>query len=129
MTYKWKEFTCILFSVLTFEFLRTKLLICSFFFLSTHCVKSGQIKSFFWSVFSHIQTEYGDILRISPYSVQMWEKRDQKKLRIWTLFTQWQDVWVSLAHFWPVFPFYSSWKRLKILVFCFFQGLEDENID
>ena len=129
MTYKWKEFTCILFSVLTFEFLRTKWLICSFFFLSLHSVKSGQIQSFFWSVFSRIQTEYGDILRISSYLVQMWENTDQKKLRIWTLFTQWQDVWVSLVHFWPMFPFYSSWKRLKSLVFCFFQGLEDENID
>ena len=26
-------------------------------------------------------------LRISPYSVQMQENTDQKKLRIWTLFT------------------------------------------
>ena len=42
----------------------------------------------FWSVFSHIRTEYGKVLRISLYSVQMWEKTDQKKLRIWTLFTQ-----------------------------------------
>ena len=25
---------------------------------------------------------------ISPYSVQMWENTDQKKLRIWTHFTQ-----------------------------------------
>ena len=25
-----------------------------------HCVKSGQIRSFFWSVFSRIRTEYGD---------------------------------------------------------------------
>ena len=29
------------------------------------------------------------ILRISPYSVQMLENTDQKKLCIWTLFTQW----------------------------------------
>ena len=28
------------------------------------------------------------IIRISPYSVRMWENTDQKKLRIWTLFTQ-----------------------------------------
>ena len=25
----------------------------------------------FWSTFSHIRTEYGEILRISPYSVWM----------------------------------------------------------
>ena len=31
---------------------------------------------------------YGLILRISPYSVQMLENTDQKKPRIWSLFTQ-----------------------------------------
>ena len=42
-----------------------------------HCVKSVQIRSFFWSVFSCIRN-----------SVQIQENTDQKKLRIWTLFTQ-----------------------------------------
>ena len=55
---------------------------------SFHCVKSVQTQSFFWSVFSRIRTEYGEILRISPYSVRMWENTGQKKLRIRTLFTQ-----------------------------------------
>ena len=32
--------------------------------------------------------EYGEIKRISPYLVRMQENTDQKKLRIWTLFTQ-----------------------------------------
>ena len=31
----------------------------------------------FWSAFSRIRTEYGEILRISPYSVQMRENADQ----------------------------------------------------
>ena len=31
----------------------------------------------FWSVFSHIRTEYGEILRISPYSVRMRQNMDQ----------------------------------------------------
>ena len=53
-----------------------------------HCVKSVQTGSFFWSIFSRIQTEYGEMLRISPYSVQMRENTGQKKLPIWTLFTQ-----------------------------------------
>ena len=61
----------------------------SFWYKSDHCVKSIQIRSFFWSVFSRIRTEYGEILRISTYSVRMREKTDQKKFRIWTLFTQW----------------------------------------
>ena len=33
---------------------------------------------FFWSAFPRIQTEYGEILRISPYSVQMLENMDQE---------------------------------------------------
>ena len=31
----------------------------------------------FWSVFSRIWTEYGEVLRISPYSVRMRENTDQ----------------------------------------------------
>ena len=52
-----------------------------------HCVKCVQIQSFFWSVFSRISTEYGEILHIFPYSIRMRENTDQKKIRIWTLFT------------------------------------------
>ena len=33
---------------------------------------------FFWSVFSSILTEYGEVRSISPYSVQMRENTDQK---------------------------------------------------
>ena len=51
---------------------------------NNHCVKSIRTQSFFWSVFSCIWTEYGKILRISPYSVQMLENTDQRKLPIWT---------------------------------------------
>ena len=50
--------------------------------------KSVQIQSFFWSVFSRIQTEYGYLRSKSPCSAQMKKNTDQKKLRIWTLFTQ-----------------------------------------
>ena len=53
----------------------------------TLCEKC-QIRSFFWSVSSHIKTEYGEILRFSPSSVWMWENTDQRKIRIWTLFTR-----------------------------------------
>ena len=56
-----------------------------------HYVKSIQTRSFFWSVFSRIWTEYGEILRNSQYSVQMRENIDQNKLSIWTLFTQWNS--------------------------------------
>ena len=53
-----------------------------------HCVKSVQIGSFFWSAFFRIRIEYGEILYISPYSVRIREKTNQKKLRICTLFTK-----------------------------------------
>ena len=33
---------------------------------------------FFWSLFFRICTEYKDIFRFSPYSVQMPENKDQK---------------------------------------------------
>ena len=43
-----------------------------------------------------IRTEYGDLRSKFPYSVRMQENADQKKLRIWTLFTQrtfcYQDI-------------------------------------
>ena len=56
--------------------------------LSYYCVKCVQRRSFFCSVFSCIPTEYREIQSISPYSVRMRENTDQKKLRIWTRFTQ-----------------------------------------
>ena len=37
-------------------------------------MKSVQIRSFFWSVFSGIRTENAEILRVSSYSVRMREK-------------------------------------------------------
>ena len=37
-----------------------------------HCVKSVQIRSFFWSVFSRIRTEYGEILRIYGQCSKHW---------------------------------------------------------
>ena len=48
-------------------------------FIDNHCVKSVQMRSFFWSVFSSIRAEYGKM---------RCRNTDQKKLRIWTLFTQ-----------------------------------------
>ena len=35
--------------------------------INMHCVKSVQIRSIFWSVFSGIWTEYGEIRSISLY--------------------------------------------------------------
>ena len=61
-------------------------------------MKSIQIRSFFWSVFSRIRTEYGEILGIFLYSVRMWENTDQQKLLIWTLFTECQSLYLCLTN-------------------------------
>ena len=52
-------------------------------------MKSVQIRSFSWSLFSCIWAEYGDLRGQSSYLFQIQENKDQKKLRIWTIFTQW----------------------------------------
>ena len=46
--------------------------------LPTHCMKSVQIRSYFWSAFSCIWTEYGDLRSKSLYSVRVQENTDQK---------------------------------------------------
>ena len=66
-------------------------------FIWIHYVKNVQIRSFFWSVFSCIRSEYGEIRSIPPYSVRMRENTDHKKLRFWTLFTQWQEELLTHA--------------------------------
>ena len=53
---------------------------CNGYYEKRQCVKGVQIWSFFWSAFSGIRTEYGEIHRR--------EKTDEKKFRIWTLFKQ-----------------------------------------
>ena len=47
-------------------------------------MKSAQIRSFFCLYFP----AFGLNMEISPYSARMQKNTDQKKLRIWTLFTQ-----------------------------------------
>ena len=56
----------------------------------TNYVKSVQMSKS-WPIFSRIWSEYGDILRKSPYSVWIRENTDQKKVRIWTLSIQWHS--------------------------------------
>ena len=67
---------------------------------NVHYVKSVETRNFFWSVFSRIWTEYGDLLHKFPYSVRMRENTDQKKLHIWTLFKQWcfaKEVQINIS--------------------------------
>ena len=48
--------------------------------LTLYCVKTVQIRNFFWSVFSCIWTEYRDFRSISSYSVWIKENTDQKSI-------------------------------------------------
>ena len=43
-----------------------------------HSVKRVQIRSYFWSVFSCIRVEYGDLRSKSPYSIRIQGNTDQK---------------------------------------------------
>ena len=54
--------------------------------------KCPNTEVFSWSVFSWIQTEYGDLRSKPTYSVRIQENTDQKNLRIWILFTQCRSV-------------------------------------
>ena len=98
----WRRFSC-------FPFVMTDFLVCHFLSCDFFNIFSTQKRShslckecpnmmFFLSVFSRIWTEYGNLGSKSPYSVQIRENTDQKKLRIWTLFTQWL-LWKESAYF------------------------------
>ena len=78
-------------------------------------MKSVQIRSFFWSVFSYIRTEYGDLG--STYAVRIQKNTDQKKLRIWTLFTQWclQSKNSKLSKHWGELFFKLCFAKLKCI--------------
>ena len=81
---------------------------------------------FFWSIFSSIRTEYGEILRISPYSIQILEDTDQKILRIRTLF---RHCWLIMGSINLLIFFIPSENMRKPLFFWCFQGLYKETSD
>ena len=75
------------------------------------------------SVFSCVRTEYGELLRKSPYSVRIKENTDQNELRIWTLFTLCQPIscelqsqWPSLELVWSSHP--EAFLRKSVLKIC-----------
>ena len=55
-------------------------------FWESHCVKSVQILSNFWSAFSRIRTEYGEILRISPLSLRIQSECRKIRTRNYSVF-------------------------------------------
>ena len=62
----------------TVDFSGTTFFLLGHFFLLCHpLLEKCPYSQLFWSAFSRIWTEYGEIFRISLYSVQMWENVDQ----------------------------------------------------
>ena len=91
-----------------------------------HCVKSVKIRSFFCSVFSRIQTEYGEVRSISPYSVRLRENTDQKKLHTWTLFTQWKwnEIKSNQNEIKQKWTLFKLRKEVPVIINLFYQRWE-----
>ena len=69
---------------------------------------------FFWSVFSCIQTEYGKILCISPYSVRMREKQTRKTPNTDTFYAV--PSLYQYSFFIQCFPLFYSNNFLRLAV-------------
>ena len=69
--------------------------------LLSHCVKSVQIRSFFWSVFFRIRTEYGETFRMS-----LREKCPNKEFFLVYIFAD--SDWIR-RDFWPLRIWQSNW--------------------
>ena len=56
---------------------------------TSHCVKSVQVRSFFWSIFSCIRTEYGDLrsksFRAVPVLLTFIGQKGEKSMKILVL--------------------------------------------
>ena len=101
------------------------------------CMKSVQMRSFFWSVFSRLWTEHREIRSISPYSVRVRENTDQKKLRILDTFHRVKVAkqlyrnhtwaWVSsckfAANFQNTFPYNHFWVASSESSMIFWQAI------
>ena len=99
--------------------LLTKLYLLSVFFLLLSLPEKCQIRSFFWSVFSRIRSEYGEIRRISPYSVRMRENTDQKKTPYLNTF----HVVYLFVSFWHFSPYLLANDLIFFCFFCCVPGL------
>ena len=83
-------------------------------------------KVFFWSVFSCIRTEYGDLWSKFPYSVRIQESGPEK-LRIWTLFTQWKRKGLKFHPKW-LRPNPVSDKTERKVVFKTYKGIKTKGL-
>ena len=84
------------------------------FLKNYHRKKSVQIQSFFWSVFSRIRTEYGEILRI-------WT------LRVWTPYSVYTDILWTL-HIWTKNSLFGHFSRSAYFAESFVQKSGDSTL-
>ena len=94
-------------------------LLSTFYIMETlHCVKSAQKRSFFWSVFSRIRTEYREILRISPY-ISVFSPNAAKYGPEKTPYLDTFHTVLALTHFMPLIFFLTTkiFTFLRI-IFC-----------
>ena len=83
-----------------------------------HCVKSVQVWSFFWSVFSCIQTEYGDLRRNSVFG--HFSRSDVEDKNYWKILKQ---------RCWPLaFTVLKNEKRSRTSLPASFSALFGEKI-
>ena len=78
---------------------------------ATLCEKCPNTEFFLVCIF-YIQPEYGGLRSKSPHSVRIQENMDQKKLRIWTHFTQCKSHSKSTEE--------NSWRKVTLLKSLFF---------
>ena len=82
---------------------------------------------FYWSAFSHIRTEYGELLRKSSYSLQMQENTDQENSKYAPFLLNVSHLKIFITFFEPISGkcshSISTENNRKILVFRCIQGL------
>ena len=99
------------------------------FYKEKHGVKSVQTRSFFWSVFSCIWTEYGiektsywDTFHAVEWSGIFSKKIVMSPKMLWMSQRDFQVFFqgkgLNLIHLWPIFPFYNPWKKSGVVRAC-----------
>ena len=87
---------------------------------SSHCVKSVQIQSFFWPVFSRIQTKYGDLFCGSCGSSVIPHEADSLQHKSCWEYRQWLRH--SIFSF-SLFFFFLLWNLENNLLLLFFSSV------
>ena len=86
-------------------------------FTEKHYMKIVQILSFFWFVFACISTEYRNLRSKSPYSVQIRENADQKKLRM-NNFSPGDCFWISSNIFYSILGNFEINRKIALRQKC-----------